>query len=507
MQLNILEYLRQSAAHVPNKAAFADEYETLTFAALLAGAQRIGTAIANRMSDTNRPCVILAERCAATIMGFQGVLMSGNYYVPLDPKMPMARLQSIVSQVTPKIVLCRETDRARAQQAAPDACILTLEEARQTPANEELLMRREANTLDIDPAYMIFTSGSTGTPKGIVVAHRSVIDFCDWMAVFCGITENDIMGNQAPFYFDLSVKDIYMTLKCGATCEIVPQKHYVFPLLLLQYLEEKQVTALLWATSAFHLVANSGALSKCAPSSIRLAALGGEAMQAKQVNLWKTALPSLKIINLYGPTEVTVDCTGYVLDRTFGDGEVIPIGTACRNKQILLLDECLAPVPDGTPGEICVRGTGLARGYYRDKEKTAAAFIQNPMNPDYPDPLYRTGDLAVRGADGLLRFLTRRDGQIKHMGYRIELGEIETTLGGLAGVDCAICLYHEKKTRIVCVYTGQADSDSIAKQMRALLPKYMLPNIYHKLDAMPLNANGKIDRVHLKTEFIDETDT
>lgn len=507
MQLTLLEYLQQSAARVPNKTAFADENERLSFATLLSGAQSIGTAIAHLTSATNRPCVILSERCAATIMGFQGILMSGNYYVPLDSKMPMTRLRQIIAEVSPPLVLCREAEAALARQAAPEACILTLEDARAHPADLTLLQQRQGQVLDIDPAYMIFTSGSTGAPKGIVVAHRSVIDFCDWMADFCGITEDDIMGNQAPFYFDLSVKDIYMTLKLGASCEIVPQKHYVFPLLLLQYLEEKQVTTLLWATSAFHLVANSGALLKCAPASLRLAALGGEAMQAKQVNLWKAALPQLTIINLYGPTEVTVDCTGYVLDRTFVDGETIPIGTACRNKQILLLDETLMPVPDGTAGEICVRGTGLARGYFRDAEKTAAAFVQNPLHFDYPDVLYRTGDLAVRDADGLLRFLSRADGQIKHMGYRIELGEIETALAGLSQVDAAICLYDAQRSKIVCVYTGQAARDTLAVQLRTLLPKYMLPNVYHQLDAMPLNANGKIDRVRLRTELIDGTNS
>lgn len=147
--------------------------------------------------------------------------------------------------------------------------------------------------LDIDPVYAIFTSGSTGTPKGIVISHRSVIDFIEWMAEACQITGEDVMGNQAPFYFDLSVKDIYLTLKCGATTHIIPKKDFLFPTLLIDFLEEKKVTALIWATSAFHLVANSGVLEKKAPSCLLTAILGGEALQAKQLNRWRAALPQV----------------------------------------------------------------------------------------------------------------------------------------------------------------------------------------------------------------------
>ena len=210
----------------------------------------------------------------------------------------------------------------------------------------------------------------------------------------------------------------------------------------------------------------------------------------------------MEIINLYGPTEVTVDCTAYRLDRPFADEESIPIGSACANMEVLLLDEGLRPVPDGQPGEICVRGTGLARGYFGDWDKTAAAFVQNPANLSYPDLLYRTGDLAVRGADGLLYFSTRRDGQIKHMGYRIELGEIEVALSALPGVDQAVCLYDPAGEKILCVYAGPAEANAMAKALRARLPKYMLPNVYYPLDKLPLNANGKIDRPALKARFL-----
>lgn len=205
---------------------------------------------------------------------------------------------------------------------------------------------------------------------------------------------------------------------------------------------------------------------------------------------------------MYGPTETTVDCAAFHLTRDYRDDEAIPIGKACRNMQIILLDKDGKPVPDGEAGEICVRGSGLASGYFGNWEKTNECFIQNPANPYFRDILYRTGDIAVKKDDGLLYFLSRQDGQIKHMGYRIELGEIEVALHSLAGMQAAACLYDAARDRILCVYAGGMEPDALAKDLRKLLPKYMLPNLYEKLEALPYNANGKIDRVALKERYL-----
>ena len=171
-----------------------------------------------------------------------------------------------------------------------------------------------------------------------------------------------------------------------------------------------------------------------------------------------------------------------------------------------ILDKDGKPVPDGEAGEICVRGSGLASGYFGNWEKTTECFIQNPTNPYFRDILYRTGDIAVKKDDGLLYFLSRQDGQIKHMGYRIELGEIETALHSVDGIAAAACLFDRNRDRIVCIYEGEPDAAALARAMRRLVPKYMLPNIYEKLDALPMNANGKIDRVKLKEQFIHAED-
>lgn len=501
MQKNVLEYLEQSAAAHGEKIAFADEATSVTFSQLRERAQRLGTYLARKIDVCSTPVAVFIDRTAESITAMQGILYAGCCYVPIDNKMPPARMRSILEQVHAGALLYGEGDAAAAAELADCCPILPLAEAFASELDEALLANRRRRVLDVDPVYILFTSGSTGAPKGIVISHRSVIDFTEWMTAFCGYTDEDVFGNQAPFYFDLSVKDVYQTLKLGATCHIYPKKFFMFPLLLLRAMERDGVTAINWATSAFHLAAASGALEKCAPQSLRTAALGGEALQARHVNAWRQAIPGLHVINLYGPTEVTVDCTGYHLDRDFADDEPIPLGTACENKEILLLDDQLRPVEPGQSGEICVRGCGLAKGYFGDWDKTRAAFVQNPLRPDYPDLLYRTGDMAVE-RDGLLYFLARRDGQIKHMGYRIELGEIEVALHAIPGVDAAACLFDGERDRIVCVYAGEPDSDALAKAMRRAVPKYMLPNIYVKLDRLPYNANGKVDRVYLKEHYL-----
>lgn len=506
LQKNVLDYLDSSAARFPHKLAFADEARSFTFGQLRACARGLGTALADLGPQHNRPVAVLVNHTAANLAAFFGVLEAGHFYVPLDLQMPLPRLRGILETLSPAALVYPAGEETLARALADLCPVLCAEEGFAHPPQDALLDARRGRVLDIDPVYAIFTSGSTGTPKGIVIAHRSVIDFTEWMADACQFTHQDVMGNQAPFYFDLSVKDIYLTLKCGATTHIIPKKDFLFPTLLMDFLEEKKVTALVWATSAFHLVANSGVLEKKVPSHLRTVILGGEALQAKQLNRWRAALPAVQYTNLYGPTEVTVDCTWYPIQREFADGERIPIGRACANKEVFLLDEHLQPVPPGQPGELCVRGIGLAKGYFGQWDKTRSAFIQDPRNPNYPDLIYRTGDLAVMDEAGLFTFLTRQDGQIKHMGYRIELGEIETVLNSIPSMEEVACLFDPERDRIHCIYTGSQESKDIAKLARASLPRYMVPNLYHKVAVMPHNPNGKIDRPKLKEEWIHGND-
>ncbi len=505
--INALEYLEHSASLYPDKTAFADSTKSYSFSELHSSSRSIGTELIEMGVGVRERIAVLVDRTAVTLAGFFGALGAGCAYVPIDNRMPADRMEDILSEIKPAAILYSEKDTKLAEKLSSFAPTVCTEKSEKTEENAALLTERREKVLDIDPAYMIFTSGSTGKPKGILISHRSLIDFTEWMADYCKITSENAMGNQAPFYFDLSVKDIYQTLRNGCTTYILPKKDFMFPMLLVDDILSHGVNTLIWATSAFRLAADSGVFEKKIPETVSKIILGGEALQARHVNIWKKAIPDVQIINLYGPTEVTVDCTAFPLTRDYADGETIPIGKACRNMEIMLLDDDMKPVPDGEPGEICVRGAGLALGYFADKEKTDAAFVQNPMNPYYPDRIYRTGDIGRLDGDGNIVYLCRRDGQIKHMGYRIELGEIETAVGAVENVDSAVCFFDKENDFIVCcVEIGSNDTDAayLTTAVKNRLPKYMLPNVWRVYKRMPSNANGKIDRVKLKQEYEDE---
>ncbi|MBQ4353294.1 MAG: amino acid adenylation domain-containing protein [Clostridia bacterium] len=501
---NAFDYLLHTAQRLLDKTAFADENISVTFSELYRSALAVGSALLPFRKDRFSHVAVLAERNVLSLIGMFGAMAAGCTYVPLDGKMPAERLTRILEKVQPAVVLYTAKDEKTAQICRAFAPVLSLEETVTAAAEEDALRQIRDTVLDLDPAYMIFTSGSTGMPKGIAVSHRALIDFTECIVDFCDTAEEDVLGNQSPFYFDTSIKDVYQTLAVGCTCHILPKKLFMFPTLLLDALNEKGVTALFWSASAFRLLAESGIFEKKHLERARLVVTGGEALQAKNLTCWQKAHPGCRFMNHYGPTEVTVDCTMYEIRRSFAEGENIPIGRACRNMEILLLDENLCPVKDGEAGEICVRGSGLALGYYGEPDKTASAFIQNPLNPHYPELLYRTGDLAKAGGDGELIFLARRDDQIKHMGYRIELGEIETALAAVQGIRTAVCFFDAEADQIVCCAVLDADLAAVIGDLKKRLPVYMLPNKWRLSDSLPLNANGKIDRVRLKEQYFHE---
>lgn len=503
-QKNVLEYLDESARKYPLKVAFTDNRREETFRVFQKRAMAVGTAITKRTGAHNRPIAVLVDRDLLCLTAMMGILYSGNYYVPIDNKLPKQRMDNVFSKLDPEMILYREEDSDCVMDFSDRFDLMSVEEALTADIDTQVLRERRAQVLDIDPVYIIYTSGSTGIPKGIVVSHRSVVDFVEWIAPCCDVSDQNVIGNQTPFYFDASVKDIYLTFKCSACMHIIPKNLFSFPVKLIEFLDHKKVNTLPWATSAFNMVAGSGVLDSYVPKHVRLLIIGGEAMRAKSMNIWRRAIPQVQIFNVYGPTETVVDSAYYKVERSFEDYEAIPIGRACENKEIFLLDENLRPVADGEPGEICVRGVGLAKGYYGDFEKTNAAFVQNPLNPYYPDMIYRTGDIGKVNDRGEIVFQSRADGQIKHMGYRIELGEIERALNSMENMKNAACLYDQKKEKIICFYEGDTDTLRITRHLKSIIPKYMFPNVYRPMQSMPYNATGKIDRVRLREVYDSE---
>jgi non-ribosomal peptide synthetase component F len=233
----------------------------------------------------------------------------------------------------------------------------------------------------------------------------------------------------------------------------------------------------------------------------------GEVFPTRHFNYWRRRLPQATFVNLYGPIEITVDCTYYVVDREFQDDEPLPIGRPRRNVDVLILNERNEATGVNEQGELCVRGSSIAPGYWNDAAKTEQVFTRNPLNPSYPEQIYRTGDTAYRNERGEIMFVGRKDFQVKHLGYRIELGEIEHAALAVKGLGNACVLYDKAKKEITLFYeaVGEASPASIRQELSRSLPKYMLPTVFHRMDMLPRNPNGKIDRQVLADTFFSTT--
>ncbi len=500
MQTNVLEYLEQTVPRVPQKIAFADETCQLTFQQVSDHARAIGSALA-KDGLYGEPVVVFMEKSPAAINAFFGVLYGGCYYVPLDVEMPAFRIEMILEQLKPRAVICDATTQPLLSQFGFAGKSYLFDEVIQTPCNDAALAQIRSKQLDIDPIYIVFTSGSTGVPKGILACHRSVIDYIENLSETLGFAEDTVFGNQTPLYFDACLKELYPTLKFGATTYLVPKQYFSFPIKLVEYLNANKINTICWVVSALTMISATGTFKTVKPETLRTIAFGSEVFPVKQFRLWKEVLPNASFTNLYGPTEATGMSCYYHVNREFAETDAIPIGRPFRNTGIILLDENNKEVPFGEAGEICIRGTCLTMGYYGQPEKTAEVFTQNPLQTRFPELIYRTGDIAHYNAEGDLVFVSRKDYQIKHMGHRIELGEIEINCGLYDGVEAVGCIYDKEKGKIVLFYTGKVEKAELAAYLKQRLPRYMQPNLIRSLDEMPHTPNGKLDRKALKAIY------
>ncbi|MEY8374311.1 amino acid adenylation domain-containing protein [Lachnospiraceae bacterium 56-18] len=497
MQRNILEYLEETVRKYPDKTAFANESMGMTFQEVSDASRSIGTCLLKK-GYQKEPVVIYMKKHPHMIAAFWGAVYSGCFYVPMDEEMPAFRIDLIFRNLKPRAVICDETTCEQMKEFRDfDGEVLLYDEIAGESADPGLLGAVREAAIDTDPIYIVFTSGSTGVPKGVAACHRSVIDYVENLTEVLQISEKSVLANQAPLYFDACLKELFSSLKCGATTYLTPRSLFMFPVKLVEFLNEYKINTVCWVVSALTMISSTKTFDKIIPKYLRAVAFGSEVFPIRQFRLWKEALPDARFINLYGPTEATGMSCYYEVDRDFEEGEPIPIGRPFKNTEILLLDENNRVPRPGDPGEICIRGTALTLGYYGDHEKTDEVFVQNPLNPYYHERIYRTGDIGMRNERGELVFLSRKDHQIKHMGHRIELGEIEVHVNRLEGVRSACCIYDKEKEKITLFYTGDAQTKELVVSLRKTLPRYMAPNLVYALEEMPLTANGKIDRVKL----------
>ena len=496
MQTNILEYLEATAPRLPDKIAYSDGTDDLTFRELSECARALGSALCQK-GYYRRPVAVLMKKHPRQIAAFYGCVYAGCFYVPLDIEMPTPRIELILQSVGATAIITDQKGSAIAQKLHFEGEILSAEDLFAESINEEALTRVRAKQIDTDPIYVVFTSGSTGVPKGVVACHRSVIDYVENLCDELGFSEDSIFANQTPLFFDAPLKELMPVIKFGATAYLVPKKYFAFPMSLCDYLNKYKINTVCWVVSALTMISGMGLLEKNPPKYLTTVAFGSEVFPTSQYAMWRKALPNAKFFNLYGPTEATGMSCVWPATRELEEGESVPIGHPFRNTDLMLIREDGTEAEEGEIGEIYLRGTCVTMGYYNDPTRTDEAFVQNPLQNAYPERVYRTGDLAYRNTRGELVFVCRRDAQIKHMGHRIELGEIEAAAQKCDGVSRACCLYDAIGSRIKLFYQGEVEKETITSYLREHLPKYMMPTVIAHLPILPLTPNGKIDRRRL----------
>ncbi|MCQ2485166.1 MAG: AMP-binding protein [Clostridia bacterium] len=493
---NVLSYLEHAATSFPEKTAVALDDKRVTFSELMHLSKKMGAVIAES-GIKNCAVGVIAERDIDTIALFFGVVYSENFYVPIDPDMPIEKKKSIVEDSGMTVLLGRKSNIEIVDALGFDGSFFTLDDI----GDNELDI---PETIGESPLYMVYTSGSTGKPKGVLKGHKAIINYIETYCDVFDFVSDDIIGNQTPFFFDASAKDIYLMIKTGASIEIIPTEKFAMPTVLIEYLNEKKITFISWVPTALAIVAQLKTFTYVVPETLKKVFFVGEVMPMKYLNKWREVLPDLQYVNLYGQSELAGICCYYEVKDKFEDSAVLPMGKAMPNCKIYLVDNGEIVTETGKIGEMYIVSDTLAIEYYNDAERTAESFLVKDFG-EGKVRCFKTGDLAYLDENGNFIFASRSDFQIKHMGHRIELGEIEAVAGALEEIQRCCCLYNSKIKKIVlfaelangCECTGR----EIQGVLRTKLSSYMVPNKVVITEKLPLNANSKIDRQKLKESF------
>lgn len=501
MITNVLQYIENAKESNPQKVVFGDIGEEITYEQLWEYTKAMGTALIKRVKFQKKPIVILMDKSIACLVSFFGIVASGNFYVCIDSHMAKERVKAIINSLQPVALISRKEDSVSVETDIP---VFMYDELISELADDSILKCVREEMIDVDIVYALFTSGSTGVPKGSVITHRNIISYIESVTETFGFSEDTVFGSQTPFYFSMSVLDIYSTIRNGASLQIIPKKYFSFPVRLIEYVNSKRINTIYWVPSALSIVANWKTFEYIRPNDIHTVLFAGEVMPTKQFNYWKRSIPDAIYANLFGPTEITDIGAYYIVDREFEDTEPIPIGKHSKNMSIFAINDKGDVVTEGEMGELYFRGAFVGSGYYGDWKKTSEVFVQNPLNDMYPEIVYKTGDLVKLNEYGEFIYQGRKDFQIKHMGYRIELGEIETASNAHPDVMNCVCLFDQAKDEIILIYQGDVSEENIKIHLAEYLPLYMLPARMIRLSQLPINANGKIDRQALKSKYVED---
>lgn len=503
MITNVLQYLEKTVKYVPDKVAFADVSGCMNFEEMYNTSRSVGSYLA-QIGAYAEPVVVFMKKSPQNLAAFLGVIYAGCFYVPIDEEMPERRMQLILENTQAKYMICDSVTAEKAVSLMFQGSIINYDEAVKYTQNDTVLKQIREQAQDTDAIYILFTSGSTGMPKGVVGHHRGVIDYIESFSEALGLGCDNVFGNQTPFYLDACMKEVYPTLKYGATTWIIPKELFMQPIKLVEFLNEHHINTICWVVSAMTMISAFNTFEIVKPNYLKIVAFGSEVFPIRQFNIWKKTLPEAKFYNLYGPTEATGMSCYYPVDRFYGEDEVIPIGRPFRNTVIFLLTEDGHMALDGEEGEICIKGSCLTHGYFRNEIKTQEVFTQNPLNNNYPERIYHTGDIGKWNKEKQLVFVSRKDYQIKHMGHRIELGEIEADVARIPEIHSCCCIYMKDSGRIILFYSGEIEKKELTKELRKKLPRYMLPNAIIQLAQLPVLPNGKMNRLMMEKIYIEK---
>jgi amino acid adenylation domain-containing protein len=513
-------YLEINASTRPNDIALAMGSEKWSYAALDVFTNQLARSLKRAGCEKGDRVAFILSKAPLAVAAILGILKADCIYVPLDPASPAERVLRIMESSEPRLVLADASNADLTLQIGermphsgsrlawmsdnvtpPDSWNVAFEFADIRKQSSEPHAYRNTGS---DGAYILYTSGSTGVPKGVLITHANVMAFVEWGKRYFGIQAGEKISAHTPLHFDLSTFDIFGTLAAGAGLVVVPTELGMSPRQMAQFIRDNELNQWFSVPSVLNYLAKFDAVRQGDFPALQRILWCGEVLPTPILRYWMKRLPHVTFTNLYGPTEATVASSYYTVPRIpDSDTDPIPIGTACEGEDLLVLDADLNPVPQNQPGDLYLRGAGLSPGYWRDPEKTRAAFIESHGR------IYKTGDLARIGDDGLIYFLGRADSQIKSRGYRIELGEIESALNTVPmlreSAVVAVSTDAFENTSICCCFAPMPGADitpaSVRQKLKEKLPSYMLPTRWMVMDQLPRNANGKIDRRQLKDSF------
>jgi amino acid adenylation domain-containing protein len=527
MKMRLQDWLTFQAERRPDAAAIVFQGKSMTYEALERASNRLARALkTSGCSRGDRVGLLLSKSMDALVAMF-GTLKADCIYVPLDPSSPSARIERILEQCECRCVVAERTSAGLLNELAASGkwpvstTVIWVDDGVELPGViQARFSKKELESLPgahvfsrsepEDPAHILFTSGSTGIPKGVVITHANVVAFVQWALRYFGIGPEDRLSGHAPLHFDLSTFDIYGTIAAGAQLHLVPPEVNVLPHRIAAFIRDAELTQWFSVPSVLQHMAKFDAVGWNDFPALRRLLWCGEKFSTPDVRHWMRRLSHVTFFNLYGPTEATIASSCYrVAEIPKSDLDEIPIGTACDGESLLVLNERSNPVLRGEIGDLYITGIGLSPGYWRDTAKTKQVFLQNPYSSNPSSRIYKTGDLAKFGDDGLIYLVGRNDTQIKSRGYRIELGEIEAALSTLPAVqESAVVAVEEPGVEgktICCAFVPLSESvlsPAILKQELAkVLPRYMIPARWMLLDRLPKNGNGKVDRKRLKEWF------